>query len=61
MIKSLVSGEDKHPELLCRTLDSMAIWPAQWLGLVLLVSVWGSSAPGRRRLRVRQGFPCGLA
>ncbi|XP_036737915.2 thymus-specific serine protease [Manis pentadactyla] len=23
----------------------MAIWPAQWLGLVLLVSVWGSSAP----------------
>ncbi|XP_017522339.3 thymus-specific serine protease [Manis javanica] len=23
----------------------MAIWPAPWLGLVLLVSLWGSSAP----------------
>ncbi|TKC33958.1 hypothetical protein EI555_011267 [Monodon monoceros] len=33
----------------------MAIGPVLWLGPLLLVSLWGSSAPGRRILSVRQG------
>ncbi|KAB0402633.1 hypothetical protein E2I00_000603, partial [Balaenoptera physalus] len=34
----------------------MAIGPVPWLGPLLMVSLWGSSAPGRRILRVRQGL-----
>lgn len=40
---------------------AMARGPALWLGPLLLVSLWASSAPGRRSLRVRQGLlrgPC---
>ncbi|TEA21823.1 hypothetical protein DBR06_SOUSAS20010001 [Sousa chinensis] len=33
----------------------MAIGPVPWLGPLLLVFLWGSSAPGRRILSVRQG------
>ena len=34
----------------------MAIGPVPWLGPLLMISLWGSSAPGRRILRVRQGL-----
>lgn len=34
----------------------MAVGPALWLGPLLLVPLWGSSAPGRRSLRVREGL-----
>ena len=37
----------------------MAIGPVPWLGPLLLVCLWASSAPGRRILRVRQGLPKG--